>query len=587
MNFIKNIFSSLLGFFLGIGLLILVGFIVVIAMGSAGDAVEVKENTVLKLNLNKSIKEIGTDNPLENLNFNFRQDKSTSLKSILATIKKAKKDDRISGIYLQCGVISCGFAMMEEIRAAILDFKESGKFVYTYGEVFSEKGVYMASVADTFMVTPEGFIDFNGFSSQRMFFTGMLEKLEIKPQVFRVGDYKSAVEPFFKKKMSKESRQQTTELLDDIYGQYLEDVSKSRAIPFQELEEISNRMAVRNIPDALGAKLITNSAYYDEFELALKRRLGVEEDKKINFISLKKYRKAEVNDENKSKNKIAVLIAEGGIVTSSDDPGKEISSNELTKKLRKIREDEDIKAVVLRVNSPGGSALASDVIWREIVRLKEKKPVIASMSDVAASGGYYISMACDKIVALPTTITGSIGVFGLMFNYKDMANNKLGLTFDQVNTGDLSDLGNPTRDFTEQEKAIIQTMVEEVYETFTTKAAEGRNMPVEDLLKVASGRVWSGIKAKEIGLVDELGGLNDAVELAASLANIKDDYKVRYYDTHEKLIERILKEFAVSVKKEWMKEDLGDFYPMYNKLKEVKNIQRGILAKMPYELVIE
>lgn len=569
------------------GIVLLVLFVLFFAwLLSPGDK-KIKDKSVLMLRLRKPIIEKAQkDFDFEIPGLPFDAAGGIGLIELKENIKKAKNDDKIQGIYLDLSVISAGFASLEELRNTLLDFKKSKKFIFAYGEFFDEKAYYIASVADRIFINPTGLIELNGLTSERTFIKGVLEKIEVKPEIFRVGEFKSAVEPFFLDKMSDASRKQTVSYLNSMYDFYLANVAKTRGMEVETLRNISDSMLVRNAESAKKHNIVTDIAYYDEVEAAIKKQLKIEEKDKINFVSLGEYEKVEDKAaKSSSSNKIAVIIASGDIVSGQGDDD-EIGSDKYAALIRKARLDKDVKAIVIRINSPGGSALASDVMWREVMLAKKEKPVIASMSDVAASGGYYLAMGCDAILAHPNTITGSIGIFGLLFNAEDFLKNKIGVTTDRVNTGKFSDLGYPTRKFSEAEKKIIQTSVEEGYERFTSKAAEGRKMELAALKKIAEGRVWSGAEAKELGLVDQLGGLEDAIALAAQKAKLKDgDYRVRYQPQSKSFFERIKGGMEASVFQTALKRELGEYYNYFKLLNRLQKMD-FVQARMPYELTI-
>ncbi|MEM9982351.1 MAG: signal peptide peptidase SppA, partial [Bacteroidota bacterium] len=576
--FIRSTFATVLGIFI---FLLLGGFLVWI-FTPKDDAPDIKESSVLRLSLNAPIEERSQEDPFTKLTGNVTP---IGLLDLLQVIEKAKEDDNIKGIYIDTQVALAGFASLEEIRGALLDFKESGKFIIAYAEYYSEGAYYIASVADQIFVNPIGLVEFNGLSVEVPFIKGTLEKLGVKPIIFRVGDYKSAVEPLMREEMSEASREQTTSYLNSIYDHYLNKVATSRNIPLHKLTIISDSMLVRKAKDALKYKLVTDVGYEDEARTALRKQLKIEDDEKINFVSIDTYKKVVKAEKEYAKNKIAIIVAEGQIVDGKGGDGT-IGSVSFVKELRKVRKNDKVKAVILRINSPGGSALASDVMWREIQLLRKEKPVIASMSDVAASGGYYMAMGCNSIVAQPNTITGSIGIFGVLFNAQELLNEKIGVTADRVNTGGFSDLGNPTRELSETEKQIIQANVNRGYETFTSKAAKGRNMKVAALKKIASGRVWSGEQAKGNGLVDELGGIAKAVEMAVKEADLKEEeYMLKYYpiekDFFTKLLESMNEAKAIT-----LQEELGEFYDYYLTAKQLRKL-KGIQARLPYDIVIK
>ncbi len=584
MNFIKTMIAVVFGIAVFFGLSFL--FLAFIGSMSGKETVVVDENTVLKLNLNQEIKETSEENPFEGLPLpeEFTQMQSTGLNDIKEALEKAAKDANIKGVVLESSNPNCGYATAQEIREAILEFKKSGKFVFVYGEYFSEKGYFMASVADRIFLNVGGMIELNGLSSEVIFFKNALEKIGIKPLVFRVGTYKSAVEPFLTDRMSEENRLQITQYLNGIYDFYLKEVAQTRQIPFEELKNISAKMLVKTAEDALKYKLVTDTVYQDGFEEALKKQIGIETKEKIKYLSVSKYQKVESEDEETlPSDRIAVIVAEGEI-TSGKSTESTAGSETIAEELKKARLNDKIKAVVFRINSPGGSLIASDVMWREVQLLKKTKPVIASMSDLAASGGYYLAMGCDTIVAQPNTITGSIGIFGLLFNAQNLMTDKIGLSFDRVSTGEFSDLGNPTRQMNEAEQAMIQTMIEKGYAQFTQKAAEGRKMPLDSLLKIAGGRVWTGEQAKQNGLVDVLGNLQTAIDMAAKKAKL-EKYQVKYYPQEKDFFQK-LAEMQSRLEQKSIQEKLGAWYPTYLKFTQIKHWQ-GLQARLPYEVAFE
>jgi protease-4 len=583
-SFLKYTFATVLGLFLFsiIGILILVGIGAAAEKGEAG----VKDNSVLKINLNTNIAERERENPFEDLNLPGMEGAGvTGLYELKKAILAASKDDKIKGIYLEAGFSRLGSAVNEELRNALKNFRKSGKFIYSYGEYYSEATYYTCSVADSIFLNPEGLVEFNGISYEAPFFKGTLAKLEVEPEIFRVGEFKSAVEPFIREDMSPENRMQVTSFINSINNYNLSQVSSARKLPFETVRLISDSMKARSAGDAKNLGLVTRIAYMDQVMASFRKRLKVEKDDDIHFITYKKYRKAEKEEDSEvSSNKIAIITGEGEINTGKGDEGS-IGSDKICEALKEAREDKKVKAVVLRINSPGGSALASDIMWREIQLTKKEKPVIASMSDVAASGGYYMAMGCDKIVAQPNTITGSIGVFGMMFNAQNMLKNKLGITFDRVKTGQFSDMATGTRPLNQAERQIIQNEVNKIYETFTTKAAQGRNMPLEKLKSLAGGRVWSGLEAKERGLVDELGGMEKAIEIAAAKAKIGKDYRIKMLPVEKNFFEEIMEQIGGQAKTKWLEMELGEFYSVFAQYKKLRQME-GIQARLPVDFIL-
>lgn len=584
-QFFITLLASLTAFIL-FGFLLFGVFFMIAVIAIPDEKVTVAPNSILHIQLKRPLSERSIDNPLAEL---FDEGGSNEgVIDMMRAIKKAKGDDNIKGIFLDVRYIAGGFASIEELRNALIDFKSSKKFIYAYGEFFDEKAYYLVSVADKIFLNPGGIVELNGLTAERTFFKGMFEKLEIKPEIFRVGEYKSAVEPLFLEKMSDANRKQTESYLNSLYDHYLKNVAKAQKMDLKNLTILSDSMRVQNAEDALKYKLVSQLAYYDEVETALKEKIKIDKEDKISFLKMSKYIKTlpESDGDYDNENKIAVIVAEGEITTGEGDENT-IGSERIAREIRKARKDKNVKAIVLRVNSPGGSALASDIIWREVVLAKKDKIVVASMSDYAASGGYYIAMAAHKIVALPNTITGSIGIFGVLLNTENFFKNKLGITTDRVSTGAYSDLGNPNRTMSDAERRMIQNMVNEGYEEFTSKAAQGRKMSIEALKKIASGRVWTGAEAKEIGLIDEFGGLEAAIVLAAKEAKLKEgDYRVKYLPTQEEFFEKVLKSLQETRTENIMQRELGELYPYFVMMKSMQKLDK-LQARMPFDLQIK
>jgi protease-4 len=585
MNFIKTFFASCLGalvafvvlFFLMIGI-----FSMIIAGLSSDTRVVVEENSVLHLKLDMPIMENELEDPLEGLPVPGVQT-HLGLLPFKTALTNAKTDNRISGIFLEVNSFQAGYGVAKEIRQALLDFKTSGKWVVAYSEMLSEPAYYIASVADKIYLHPEGEIEFNGLSAEVIFFKKLFDKLEIKPQIFRVGDYKSAVEPFMLDKMSDENRKQLDALIADLQQTLLNDIADARNTKWERLKQLADQLLVTNPQSAYNEKLVDSLLYFDQVQAELRNRLNISDNSPIKLVKYGKYKKS-FSAYSNSKNEIAVIVADGDIMPGKAQPDV-IGSDTFAEEIRKARNNERVKAIVLRINSPGGSALASDVMWREISLASQQKPVIASMSDYAASGGYYLAMACDTIVAQPTTITGSIGVFSVLFDMSSFLDKKIGITFDEVKTGQSGELATFTRPLTELEKSVWQKRTNEIYKSFTSKAAAGRKMPVEEILKIASGRVWSGAQAKENGLVDILGTFDDAVAIAAQRAGIGNDYRLRYYPKQKSLLEQWLTEADDFTETRLLKQELGVHYSIYQRIKTLKKLQ-GSQARLPFELVI-
>ena len=552
-----------------------------IAASSSEKEVSLGENSILHLDLNgRTLVERTSEEDLAFGSFlnPFGSENTAGLVNLKKAIAEAKTNANIKGIYLNAGLFSAGQAGLLELREALQDFKESDKFIVAYDEAYSEGGYFLASIADEIYVNPLGGIDFNGYSSEGIFLKGFFEKVGIKPEVFRVGEFKSAVEPFILDKMSPENRLQTQYFLDDINQHALALIAETRGIPSDSIQLINNQMLVRKPIDAVTYKLATSLKYEDEVHQILKEKLGLKEEDQISTINATDLGGLAKSKNITSKNRIAVILAEGDIVDGNMEGA--ISSEKFAKEIRKARKDENIKAIVLRVNSPGGSILASEVIWREMSEAKKAKPLIVSMGEVAASGGYYIAAPADTIVAQPNTITGSIGIFGILFNVQELINDKLGVTTDVVSTGELSDFGNMARPLTEVERTIIQSSVEDGYETFISRVAEGRGMHPDSVRKVASGRVWTGTQAKARGLVDVLGGLDTAVGIAAAKIKAGDDYRVVYYPEKKRWFEELILTFSDQVQTRMLQSQLGEHYPFYQKIQGLKHYQ-GVQVRMP------
>jgi protease-4 len=567
-------------------MLLLIFVFVVISM-SGGDEVIVKKNSILSLDLNAPIVETEKEESLTGLLLiGANTPKTIGLAQLLAAIRHAATDVNIVGIRLSISYPLAGYAVLAEIRSALEEFRGHGKWVVAYSEVMSEGAYYLASVADKVYLNPEGEVEFNGLSVEVSFFKRLFDKLDIKPEVFRVGEFKSAVEPFTLEAMSEANRTQLASLIDDIYDNILMSVANSRELDKERLREISAGMLVRNAKQSVENGLIDSLLYNDEVERELKGRLSLADDEELTYIDYEKYKRS-ISNYNKTPNEIAVLIAEGTIMPGKTGPGQLIIGAEtFTTQLRKLRENDKVKGIVIRINSPGGSSLASDVMWREIKLASSVKPVIASMSDYAASGGYYLAVGCDTIVAQPSTVTGSIGVFSVLYDASGFLNNKIGITTDVVQTGEIGDLITFSRPLTDSERSIWQKRTEEVYDSFTTKAAEGRGMDLDDLLKVASGRVWSGAQAKERGLVDVLGGLDDAILVAAKAAGVEGNFGVRTYPQYTpSFLEQVIDQLDAEQQAGVMKSQMGEYYFILDQVRKMKSLS-GTQARLPYELRI-
>jgi protease-4 len=583
-------FATIVGLFVTFALIffIFLGIVGSIISSASDDSKvsKVSENSVLHLKFNTEIKDRASNNPFENFNFEtFEANENLGLAQIIKNIEKAKNDDRIKGIYLDLSTINTGMASLEEIREALNDFKSSKKWIISYAEVYTQGTYYLASVADKIYINPAGIMELRGLASQLMFFKNALEKLDVEVQIIRHGKFKSAVEPFMLEKMSDSNREQMEKILNTMWGSMLNQVSGSRKIDVATINELADGIKIQDAKDALKYKFVDKLTYKDELLSLLRKKLKIDEEEDINYITLGKYAKAKLKnkEKNTSENKIAVIFAAGSIVSgksSKDNMGSET----ISAAIREARLDEDVKAIVLRVNSPGGSALASDVMWREVTLAKKVKPVIVSMGDVAASGGYYIACAADKIVASEKTITGSIGVFGVIPNAKGFFNNKLGITFDTVKTNTHADMMTIFRPLTAEEKDIIQIGVEKIYDDFITKVAKGRGMTKAAIDSIGQGRVWTGLDAKDIGLVDEIGGLKKAIDIAKEMAKL-EDYKLEAYPKRKDPMEQFLLELSGEAEARIMKMQLGESYKYYKKANELST-QSGIMARMPFDIEV-
>jgi len=590
-QFFKFVFASLLGSIIAGVIIILIIFLFIgglIAGASSDKSVDVTPNSVLELKFNYPIAERSPNNPLSALSFlGVESEKVMGLNDILASIKKAKTDSNIKGIFLNESFMTSGEATTEEIRNALIDFKKSGKFIVAYSEIYTQGFYYLASVADKVYINPKGIFDFKGFNSKITFLKGALDKLGIEAQIIKVGTYKSAVEPYFLTKMSDANRIQVTSYLGSLYDHFLSGISQSRKISKDSLKDIANELKIRLPEDALKFKLVDGLKYKDEIIDELKNRTGIDTKSDLKTIELGDYSSAtEPTDDGKekTKNKIAIVYASGDIVGGEGDDNT-IGSERISKALRKARLDDHVKAVVFRINSPGGSSLASDVMWREVMLTKKVKPIIVSMGDLAASGGYYIACAADSIIAQPNTITGSIGIFAVLPNMQKLFNDKLGITFDGVKTGKYADLGDLTRPLSPEEKAILQGQVNQGYSYFTKAVADGRHKTQDYINSIGQGRVWTGEQAVKIGLVDRLGNISDAIASAAKKANIKN-YNLVAYPEQKSFLNKFGLGVNAEIKAHFIKSELGDNYKYYEQIKEVTTLMRTPQARMPYDIEI-
>jgi len=586
-QFFKFTFASMLGFLLAGFLLIIITIGIIVSAVSSGknETVVVPEKTILMLTLDQPVSDRSSDNPFAHINFS-NPDVSTQLglNDIISSLKKAKADSKVKGIFLELGDVPSGQATIEEIRNALIDFRKSGKFIVSYAEVFTQKSYYLASVSDKIYLNPAGDMEFKGMVAQVMFFKGLLDKIDVEAQVIRHGKFKSAVEPFTLDKMSEPSKVQTLTFISGMWNHLLEGISSSRKISVGDLNAIANEFKIQSPQDAVNLKMVDKLLYKDEVLDELKNRVEAKKIKDLKLMKLGKYAKAPEADKKSSADKIAIIYASGNIISGEGDE-ESIGSESISKAIRKARLDDNVKAIVLRVNSPGGSALASDVIWREMLLAKKAKPVVVSMGNVAASGGYYIACAADKIYAYPNTITGSIGVFGIIPNMKEMFSKNLGITFDEVKTNPYADYIPVTRPMSDSEKKIITNNIENIYSTFTKHVSEGRKMTVAQIDSIGQGRVWSGVDAKRIGLVDEFGGLTDAIKGAAKLAKLKE-FSTMELPEQKDTFEQLMETFSGDKSSVFLKNELGAAYPYFQYLSRMSRME-GVQALMPYDFLIK
>jgi protease IV len=581
-QFFKFLFASILGTILSIVLLffILIG----IAAGFAGnkdDDKKMKDNSVLRLSLDYSIPERSSDNPFKDFDFQSMEGSNDAgLNDILKSIRHAATDDQIKGIYIDIAMVPNSYATLKEIRDELVEFKKSKKFILAYGEVIEEHGYYIASVADEVYMNPSGFILLDGFSYTSTYMKGLLDKIGVQVELIRHGKFKAAGEPLIADKMSDENRKQIESFMGGVYDDFITSIAVSRKKGAEEFKQICNQLMVQTPQDALKMGLVDGLKYTDEIEEAIRTKTETAAKDKIAYVTVAEYKHKAKEGKITAKDKIAVIYAVGEIV---DGEGEEdqVGSSTTAEAIAKARKDSTVKAVVLRINSPGGSALASDVIWREVVLTKKVKPVIVSMGAVAASGGYYIAAPADVIVAEPNTITGSIGVFGMFINAQNLLNTKLGLKFEKVKFGEYSDLGSPDRPMTPAEKVIMQKMIDHIYDDFVSKVAEGRKLTNAQVDSIAQGRVWAGVDAKRIGLIDEFGGLKEAIAIAAKKANL-EEYRITNLPALQDPFEKLVKSFGANASTYFVKQQLGDDYKYYEQLQSIRNMH-GIKARMLFD----
>ncbi len=586
MKFLRNLLASIIGGLIAFGILFVMFMVFMALVGNRDGTVGVKDNSVLELQLQYPIEDyVGMDDsdPFAGL-FNVNQ----GLDELLHAIRVAKEDRKIKGISISNSVSLAGLSQTHAIRNALKDFQESGKFIVAYGDFFTQKDYYLASVANEVFLNPVGAMDFRGLSTEVLFFKELQEKTGVKMEVIRHGKYKSAVEPFIANEMSDANRSQIKELLDALWGTVLTDISESRGLSVDDLNQIADTLGARTTTYALKSGLIDQLGHYDEYETRIKENLGLDLEEEINYVALEDYIKtAKKKRLHTGKDRIAVIYAQGEIWYGEGGPNV-IGQGIINEALKKARKDESVKAIVLRVNSPGGSALASDIIWREIEITKEVKPVLVSMGDVAASGGYYIAAGANRIFAEPTTITGSIGVFGTVPNVSELAED-IGINAEQVGTNKNAVEYSLFKPMQETFRNNVQEGIAEVYNTFLDRVAEGRGITLAQADSLAQGRVWSGVDAKRLGLVDELGGLDDAIAAAAEMVDL-ETYRIQRLPKYKSGFEKFMEDFGgtgAKGKEALIEKEIGA--EAYKILKEVRSVMenKGVQARMPFTLQIK
>ena len=590
-DFFKFTLATVTGIILSSIVLFFIGIMVIFGIVSSSDTeTVVRKNSVMMLDLNGTLVE-RTQESLEGILSMFTGDNSNvyGLDDILASIKKAKENENIKGIYIQASALGSPYASLQAIRNALTDFKESGKFIVAYSDGYTQGLYYLSSVADKVILNPKGMIEWRGIASAPIFYKDLLQKVGIEMQIFKVGTYKSAVEPFIATEMSPANREQVTEFIGSIWGQVVSGVSASRNISPDSLNAYADRMLMfYPAEESVKCGLADTLIYKNNVRDYLKQLANVDKDDRLPILGLDDMINVKKNvPKDKSGDIVAVYYASGEITDQSGSAASEdgIVGNKVIRDLRKLKDDKDVKAVVLRVNSPGGSAFASEQIWHAVKELKAEKPVIVSMGDYAASGGYYISCVADTIIAEPTTLTGSIGIFGMVPNVKELAD-KVGITYDVVKTNKFADFGNLMRPFNNDERTLMQMMITEGYDTFLTRCAEGRHMTKEAIGKIAEGRVWTGETAKKLGLVDELGGIDKALDIAVKKANL-NGYTVVSYPEKKDFLSTLLDTKPTNyVESQLMKSKLGDYYKDFSLLKNLSE-RSMIQARVPFELNIK
>lgn len=588
-QFLKFFFASLLGTFatLIIIFLLFLGMIASMMTFSKKEKVEVKENTILTLSLDKEITDRKPANPFAGFDwFSMEGPKLIGLNDILENLRKAADDPKVKGILLESSSTLGGMATSEEVRNALITFRESGKFIIAYADSYSQRGYYLATAADEIYMQPEGGIELKGLMTDVIFFKKMLDKIDVEAQIIRHGKYKSAVEPFILDKMSPENREQTQQFVGSIWQNIAGGIAQSRNIEGPRFSMITDSLLAMCPANALRNGLLNGLVYRDEIDNILSGRMGLDSAATVNYLDFESYFDAPepVKKKIDRSQRIAVVYATGEIGEEEGDETS-IGTRNITDALKKAREDKKVKAVVLRVNSPGGSALTSDLIWREVELTRKEKPVVASFGDVAASGGYYIACNATKIYAMPNTITGSIGVFGMIPNAQKLLNERLGITFDPVKTNANSEFAGINRPLTPYQKDVIQKSIEQVYETFTSHVAAGRGMTQARVDSIGQGRVWSGVDAMKLGLIDEFGGLKEAIAEAAIIAGL-DSYKVVELPEAKDPFTEIINQITGKKSDAMLKSELGIYYRQLVMLRTLAKT-KGPIARLPYDIYFE
>lgn len=585
----KNFLSSLLATIIGIlvmTIVIVLIFAGIIAASTAREAPEVKENSILVARFNAPIADRSNENPFTRfISGNPFSEDLMGLNQILKDLDKAEQDENIEGIFLRLSNVSAQFSTLGEIREALLDFRESGKFIYAYADLYTHKSYYLASAADSVFMTPEGIFLFNGLSAEVTFYKNALDKLGVEMQVVKHGSYKSAAEAYTRESLSDENREQIEGFVGDIWDKLIGDISESRNIPAEKLNQYADELIAVENKNLVETGMIDGLIYFDEILQLMKEKIGVDEADDLNSLTLKSYKDVPVKEKKEyTRDKIAVIYAMGGVTDSNSGEGF-IGSERISKALRKARRDKSVKAIVFRVNSPGGSTIASDVVYREAMLAAKEKPFVASMGDVAASGGYYIVAPADTILASPATITGSIGVIFRMPNMKELMNDKLGITTDVVKTNKHADLFTVMDPIDPTEETYIQKIVDDTYDTFVNLVASGRGMTYDQVDSIAGGKVWSGTDALELGLVDMLGGLEKSIEVAAELAGL-ENYRVQALPVLEDPLTALMKQISggsMARANRVIKNELGDQYIHYRKIRQVEEMS-GLQSVLPCEI---